>query len=55
MSDPDFNLLIALVLLLNETSGRRGTSFESQYVSHEPHAKPVTRRHRGSDIGSRRA
>lgn len=55
MSDPDFNLLIALDVLLNEASVAGAARRLNLSTSAMSRAKPVTRRHRGSDIGSRRA
>jgi hypothetical protein len=55
MSDPDFNLLVALDVLLSEECRRCGTSSEPQHFGHEPDIKQVTRCHRRPDPGARRA
>ena len=52
MSDPDFNLLVALDVLLSEASV---ASSEPQHFGHEPDIKQVTRCHRRPDPGTRRA
>ena len=54
MSEPDFNLLIALDILLSEASVAGGTSSEPQHLGNEPDIKQVTRRHWRSDSGARR-
>ena len=53
MSDPDFNLLLALDVLLSEASVAGAA--RRLNLSHEPDIKQVTRCHRRPDPGARRA
>ncbi len=56
MSDPDFNLLVALDVLLSEASvAGAARRLNLSTSGHEPDIKQVTRCHRRPDPGTRRA